>query len=209
MGRFAALSLEVTMGVREDIKTAVFGKTDYPPRVKFYDHATRNPEKSLRDGRPRYDEKIYVMFKPTHPDLSVRDVVSRAMKESDKTEFALQWSEYEDRQVEISEFRPPLQAVPGMRISYFQELQGLEIFDCGALAEYEGDLGKISYLRDVAKRIMEVSSEARDLRERRAAVREIDARRTYSSNQMPGQSTQKETRQEKGEEETFRYSITV
>lgn len=209
----------------QEISEAIFGKQDYPPRVKFYDHAVYDEELSKQSGRPRYVEKLYVMFKPTHPDLTVRDVVSFAAKEEHKIEYALQWAEYQKAQLEISEFKPPLQAVPGMRISAYNELQALKIYNCGALAEYEGDLGDIDYLRQVAKRIMEVSDEARDLREKREALRKTRDRQQYRSTQVPGgsvltqiggqtlkaeaQGNQEKSNEEKGGEESFTYNFQV
>lgn len=164
-----------------DIRLALFGKQDYPPRVQFYDHSPHDPELSEKSGRPRFREVLYIKLKPTHPDLTVRDVVSYPAKEADKLEYPVQWAEYQKKQTEITEFKPPLQAIPGMRISAFNELQALEIYDCGALAEYKGELDEIDYLRDIAKRIMEVSDEARNLRDERQAVQEATDRQQHDS----------------------------
>lgn len=223
--------------VYKEISEAVFGKNDYEPLVTFYDHAAYNEVLSKQSGRPRYTEQTYTLLKPTHPDLKVRDTVSHPTTQDEIDRYPEQWARYQAEKQDQRDFHPPLQAIPGMRISYFRELQALEIFDAKALAEYEGDLGEIDHLRELAKRIMEVAREARELREarenpvreEREPVRTSNDRREYEEIEAVGtgtiqpigtrpQFTQAETQQEKGEQEkgeqekgyeTFNYSFKV
>ena len=158
------------------IHAAVFGRTDYEPIITFYDHAAFNEELTKQSGRPRYVETPYMKMKPTHPDLKVRDVVSRKVKPEDKLRYPRQWAEYEKVKAEQREFRIPLQALPGMKLSYWKELTDLEIFDAEALASTDLDLGELNWFKQLANRLMEVSSEARALYEGRGNVGEADHR---------------------------------
>ena len=209
--------------IKKEISEAVFGKQDYAPLISFYDHAAYNEVLSKQSGRPRYTEKTYTLMKPTHPDLKVRDKVSHPTRPDEIENHPREWEIYQKTKRDQHEFKPPLQAIPGMRISYFRELQALEIFDAESLANYEGDLGEIEHLKELSKRIMEVAHEARNLRERREAVRDNPDRPAYHSTPVPGRSViteiarapqvgEKESHQESGKKEgieTFQYNFQV
>lgn len=212
------------------IHQEVFGRTDYEPIVVFYDHAVRSEELTAKSGRPRYVEVPYCKIKPTHPDLKVRDEKSKPASEELKKQFPRQWEAYQKTKSNELEFKPVLQAIPGMSYAIFRELQELDIHNAEDLANYAGDLGEIDYLRQLAKRIMEVSLEARNLRAKRDSVGETDT--GQPDNCAPARQGTETARpapvennavsyagriytlnpakpKEKGPEETFSYSFQV
>lgn len=195
--------------VRKQINDEVFGRSDYEPKVTFYDHAAFSDTLTAESGRPRFVEQTYIMLKPTHPDLKVRDVVSHAAKPEEIAYYTKEWAEYLQRKKEQQEFKPPLQAIPGMRISYFRELQELGIFDAEALSEYEGDLGEISHLRDLSRKIMEISREARDLYAKRQEVRDVQDRPEHRVPPVPGAGPQEVTVQKESPAQTFSYQVSL
>jgi hypothetical protein len=197
----------------QEIYNSVFGRTDYEPIVTFFDHATYNEELTKQSGRPRYTETTYTRIKPTHPDLKVRDEVCHPTKEDEKQRYPKQWEAYKKLKDAELEFKPPLQAIPGMKISYFRELQDLNVFNADDLVNYDGDLDELEFLRSIAEKIMEVSREAREVQKRRESVGEDRDRQQQYHSPQPGVITQtgktlKEEVEEKGNE-TFSYSFTL
>lgn len=172
----------------QEIRNAIFGRTDYPPIITFFDHATYNEELTRQSGRPRYTEKTYTRIKPTHPDLKVRDEACHPTTEEEKLAYPEQWAKYQEVRGDGAEFKPPLQAVPGMRVSYFNELRDLGIFNADDLAKHDGDLDELNWMKGVAQQIMEISHAARDLREGRKEVSRPDAGQAYESREVPGGS---------------------
>jgi len=195
--------------IYKEISDQVFGKQDYEPVVTFFDHPAYDEELSEKSGRPRFTEQTYTLLKPTHPDLKVRDEVSHPVRDHEIERYPEQWAAYQKTKKEQAEFKPCLQAIPGMKVSYFRELQALEIFDAEALANYDGDLGEINHLKDVSVRIMEISNEAQLLHQRREKVREDRDRRVQHRPQVLRASEKESGEKESQEEKTFSYDFQV
>ena len=200
----------------QEIYNSVFGRTDYEPIVTFFDHATYNEELSKQSGRPRYTEATYTRIKPTHPDLKVRDEVCHPTTEEEKLRYPKQWEAYLNSRSAELHFKPPLQAIPGMKISYFNELRDLGIFNADELLHYDGDLDELEFLRKIAKKIMEVAGEAREIFERRKDVPKDTGGQQYRADPggvvtpIGGQSLKQEVTKEKSDpKETFSYSFTL
>lgn len=212
--------------IEQEIRNAVFGRDDYPPKVHFYDHPVPDEEATERSDRPRYKEVVYVVIKPTHPDLAVKDFRSRAMVETDQRMYPQQWQKYLESKERIDARNPSIEAIPGMTVAAHAELKALGLFDCDQLAAHEGDLAPYNHLKLFAKKVMELSNEFKDLPEEREPVRVEEDRRqqqqgisdwpsTYYSN--PQTINQKESvqkgSQEKGHQEnqevTFNFEVTV
>lgn len=197
----------------EEIRQALFGKQDYRPLVKFYDHAVPDAAATEASGRPRFRQQLNVLIKPTHPDLTVRDTVSRKAEEKHMAEFREEYEAYlKNKERTETEFRTPLQGVPGMTVVAFRELTELGIEDTLDLAEYEGDLGEIDYLREAAKKIMEVAravrasfEESERIRKERETIRPVPSRSQYSGGAGITQTEEKES----DPENVFSYSFKV
>jgi hypothetical protein len=199
----------------KEISEALFGKTDYPPLVHFYDHAVPDEEKTALSGRPRFKSVPYLTIKPTHPDLAVRDFRSRAMIEIDQRQYAQEWQKYLDTKARIKARLPSIEVMPGMTVEAYAELKALGIHTCQALAEYKGDLSPYNNLKQLASRIMELADEIGNLPEERDAVpvgadrRQQHRIETDWTGSRGGYSTQ-ETPQKAGYQEgNFSYSFTV
>jgi len=205
-----------------EISQAIFGRDDYAPKVHFYDHPVPDAEATERSGRPRYKPAIYVVIKPTHPDLAVKDYRSRAITEADKHEYPQQWQKYLDTKDRLARRIPSIEAIPGMSVSAHAELKALELFNCEQLAAHEGDIAPYNYLKSFAKRIMELSDEFKDIPEEREPVRVGADRRQqrqiapdWAGSRGSTQAYQEKGNQKEGSQEenyqkgSFSYSFTV
>ena len=66
--------------------------------VFFHKKAKKNNFRSEQEGRPIFDDVIYIKKMVPGDSLSIID---RPMYESDKNEFPLQWAHFQNRQSEI------------------------------------------------------------------------------------------------------------
>lgn len=71
--------------------------------VMFYRKAMSNPGKAKLEGRPVYDEKIFVRIHPVGERLNIID---REATEEDARRFALQWAQFQKNKEQIPEGTP-------------------------------------------------------------------------------------------------------
>ena len=131
------------------------------PHVQFYDHAVINKRLTEESGRNRYDAKVYIRKTPTAPDLVVRNTFSRKMEEQDKKDFPVEWARYVERKSNQDNYNPFVRGIPGMTVAAAAELKDLGIVTCRDFAHYEGDLGDLEALREIAIEVLDIGARIR------------------------------------------------
>jgi hypothetical protein len=85
------------------VGTVQYGGGDRSMVVLFYNRPVNNPAKSRDEGRPIYEDKVYVRI---HPPGERLNIVERAANESDKRRFPMQWAQFQQNQEQIPEGTP-------------------------------------------------------------------------------------------------------
>lgn len=94
--------------------------------VFFHKKAKKNNFKSEQEGRPIFDDVIYIKKMVPGDSLSIID---RPMYESDKNEFPLQWAHYQNRQSDDQMISgTPLIEWPILTTAQAEELRGLKFY---------------------------------------------------------------------------------
>lgn len=170
--------------VEQAIKESLGIDDGEQPIVRFFDYALKDDELSEASGRPRY--RAHTFIEKISRDPAVRDVFHRRIEEQDKQEWPRQWEAYQQAKTVIANRSPALKFMPGMDVAVFEELRELGLTDCEKLANYEGNINGLERFREMAKKIMEISNESRDLREERQTVHAEVQRPVHSQGSVPG-----------------------
>ena len=101
--------------------------------VFFHKMAKKNDFKSEQEGRPIFDDVVYIKKMVPGDSLSIID---RPMYESDKSEFPMQWSHFKNRQEgEQMVSGTPLIEWPIISTAQAEELRGLKFYTVENIAD--------------------------------------------------------------------------
>lgn len=128
------------------------------PKVRFFEKAVPNKELTEKDGRPRYDVRVYIEKIPAVSNYA-GDTFHAPINEDYKMEFPDEWQKFLKAREQVANRSPSLMAIPGMDVASYEELKALELWDCELLANHSGALGELERFRTIARKIMEISNE--------------------------------------------------
>ena len=101
--------------------------------VFFHKKAKKNNFKSEQEGRPIFDDVIYIKKMVPGDSLSIID---RPMYESDKNEFPMQWAHFQNRQSDDQMVSgTPLIEWPIISTAQAEELRGLKFYTVENVAD--------------------------------------------------------------------------
>ena len=170
--------------------------------VFFHKKAKKNNFRSEQEGRPIFDDVIYIKKMVPGDSLSIID---RPMYESDKNEFPLQWAHFQNRQSDDQMVSgTPLIEWPILTTAQAEELRGLKFYTVENIANAsDSQLQRIGMLagmsphtfRDKAKlfinKAKDIAEESKreeelaNLREENAKIKaETDAKLAAMQEQM-------------------------
>jgi hypothetical protein len=170
--------------------------------VFFHKKAKKNNFRSEQEGRPIFDDVIYIKKMVPGDSLSIID---RPMYESDKNEFPLQWAHFQNRQSDDQMISgTPLIEWPILTTAQAEELRGLKFYTVENIANSsDSQLQRIGMLagmsphafRDKAKlfinKAKDIAEESKreeelaNLREENAKIKqETDAKLAQMQEQM-------------------------
>jgi hypothetical protein len=170
--------------------------------VFFHKKAKKNNFKSEQEGRPIFDDVVYIKKMVPGDSLSIID---RPMYESDKNEFPLQWAHFQNRQSDDQMISgTPLIEWPILTTAQAEELRGLKFYTVENIANAsDSQLQRIGMLagmsphtfRDKAKLFINKAKdiaedskreqELANLREENAKIKaETDAKLAQMQEQM-------------------------
>ena len=170
--------------------------------VFFHKKAKKNNFRSEQEGRPIFDDVIYIKKMVPGDSLSIID---RPMYESDKNEFPLQWAHFQNRQSDDQMVSgTPLIEWPILTTAQAEELRGLKFYTVENIANAsDSQLQRIGMLagmsphtfRDKAKlfinKAKDIAEESKreeelaNLREENAKIKaETDAKLAQMQDQM-------------------------
>jgi hypothetical protein len=79
---------------RGDVGVVEYGGGDRGMVAMFYSRPMQNPAKSSKEGRPYFEDKIFVRIAPPGERLNI---VDREVTESDKRRWPTQWHQFQQR----------------------------------------------------------------------------------------------------------------
>jgi len=142
-------------------------------RVQFSTYPHINQEKSANEGRPIYDEKVYV----TIIVPGQQDIVHRLAWRADFERFPKQYAAFKNNQNQEYASGTPLKVVPWLALGQVKELEHFNCFTLEQLANMPdsvaGRFMAINKLKQLAKDHLTAAKEAAPLTAMRA---ELDSR---------------------------------
>lgn len=85
------------------VGVAQYGGGDTSMVVMFYNRPVRHPAKSVEEGRPIFENKIFVKI---HPPGERLNIVDREASDGDKRRFPIQWSQFQQNAPQVSDGTP-------------------------------------------------------------------------------------------------------
>lgn len=76
-----------------DVGVVQYGGGDTTMVVMFFLKPIRNPAKSAEEGRPWFDDKIFVRI---HPPGERLNIIEREASDADRRRFPMQWAQFKD-----------------------------------------------------------------------------------------------------------------
>jgi len=86
-----------------NVGTVEYGGGDKTMLVFFFNKAMHNPAKSTEEGRPWYDERVFVRI---HPPGERLNIVERPATEQDKRRWPVQWAQFRENKQQVPEGTP-------------------------------------------------------------------------------------------------------
>jgi hypothetical protein len=153
-------------------------------RVQFGPFPQINQEKTTAEGRPIYDDILYIMiYVPGE-----RDVVHRKAYEGDKQRFPFQYQAYMNKQNQDTAGGTPLKVVPWLTLGQVKELEFFNCYTVEQLAAMpDSNISKfhgIQKLKQNAKDFLAAAKEAAPLIAMRAEIDQRDDQIAALQNQM-------------------------
>ena len=143
--------------------------------VRFFYHPHHDPEASVAQGRPIYQDREYVEI--IVPGDKTTSVV-RPVRDQDKMRFARQYQSFKSNQVQTN-FGTPLEAWPGITRAQCEELKYFKIFTVEQLANMPDSIAQrfmgVNSLRARAKDFLEASKGTVQLEQFRKAIEDRDS----------------------------------
>ena len=101
--------------------------------VFFYKKSTQNEQRTLDEGRPIFEDTVFIKKMVPGDQLSIID---RPMYESDKNEFPMQWAHYQNKQGSDQMISgTPLIEWPLLTTAQAEELRGLKFYTVENIAD--------------------------------------------------------------------------
>jgi hypothetical protein len=143
-------------------------------RVTFGPFAHPNLDKSALEGRPIYDEVLYItIYVPGE-----RDIVHRKAYPNDHQRFPMQYQAYKNRENQDYAGGTPLKVVPWLTIGQVKELEYFNCYTVEQLANMnDSAIGKfhgVMKLKQQAKDYVQAAKEAAPLTAMRAEMDQKD-----------------------------------
>ena len=165
-----------------NVGTVEYGGGDRSMVAMFYNRPMHNPARSQTEGRPFYEDRIYVRI---HPPGERLNIVDRPATEQDRRRFPTQWHQFQDNRQQIPEGTPidllypeqpsigaTLRASGVHTIEQCSELSGVAIDEIGMGAQkYCNDAQK--YMQAASKGVG-ASQLRHELEERDSRIRTLD-----------------------------------
>lgn len=97
--------LQTHTGIRwnGDVGVVQYGQGDSSMVVMFYHKPVRNMAKSVEEGRPFFENKIFVKI---HPPGERLNIVDREASDTDKRRFPMQWAQFQQNSPQVSNGTP-------------------------------------------------------------------------------------------------------
>lgn len=135
------------------VGTVEYGGGDRTLVVMFYMKPVHNPQKSNEQGRPFYEDKIYVRIHPPGERLNIAD---RPATEDDKRRFPMQWNQFKDNKLQTADGTPVELLYPDQpSIAAMLRASGVQTIEhCAGLSGTAIDsigMGAQKYVNDAAK----------------------------------------------------------
>lgn len=86
-----------------DVGTVQYGGGDRNMVVMFYTKAVQNPQKSLQNGRPIFEDQVYVRI---HPPGERLNIVDRPANGNDKRRWPVQWMQFHENREQTPDGTP-------------------------------------------------------------------------------------------------------
>lgn len=170
MPRFAEASYEMTEGAMTERNSA-----DAKLHVQFSLYPHPNSEKSAREGRPIFEDRLYVMIMVPGDKESI---VHRPAYERDIQRFPRQYAAFKSRQGEAV-IGTPLNMVPWLTGSQVKELEYFNVRTVEQLADVTDNLAAkmhgLQSLKRQAQDFLKAAKEAAPLVELRAELDKRDS----------------------------------
>lgn len=80
-----------------------YGGGDSSMVVMFYMRPVRHPAKSIEEGRPFFENKIFVKI---HPPGERLNIIDREVVDTDKRRFPMQWAQFKENLPQVSDGTP-------------------------------------------------------------------------------------------------------
>ena len=97
------LAAHTNINWKGNVGTVEYGGGDRSMVVMFYNKAVPNPAKSTEQGRPIYEDKVFVRIAPPGERLNI---VDRPANQQDSRRFPVQWSQFKENREQIPEGTP-------------------------------------------------------------------------------------------------------
>lgn len=142
-----------------DVGVVQYGPGDAGMVVMFYNHPVHNPVESAKEGRPIYQDKIYVKI---HPPGERLNIIERPATGEDRQRFPRQWHQFSQQKSQVPSGTPvdllyPEQpSIPAMlRAGAIHTVEQLAVLSANAIDNL--GMGAQRYVND-AKKFLDSSS---------------------------------------------------
>lgn len=165
-----------------NVGTVEYGGGDRTMVAMFYNRPMHNPARSQEEGRPFYEDRVYVRI---HPPGERLNIVDRPATDQDRRRFPVQWQQFSENRQQIPEGTPidllypeqpsigaMLRASGVHTIEQCAELSGVAIDEIGMGAQkYSNEAQK--YLQAASKGVG-ASQLRHELEERDSKIRTLE-----------------------------------
>lgn len=164
------------------VGTVEYGGGDKTMIAMFYNKAIQNPQKSLENGRPYFEDVIYVRI---HPPGERLNIVDRPANATDKRRWPMQWAQFMENRVQMPEGTPVDLLYPDQP-SVAAVLRANHVYTIEQCAELSGNaieeigMGSQRYVND-SKKYLEAANKGvgasqlrRELEDRDGKIRTLE-----------------------------------
>lgn len=135
MNDFAGLSTKVNLEMDPSGDFGFARISDNRVNVNFYTRSVQNPEKSREQGKPWFENQIYVRIQPAGERLNIID---RPVYNNDKQMYPAQWRQFTLNQTQVPEGTPVELLFPNFP-AIADTLKGAGVWTIQQLAELSGN----------------------------------------------------------------------
>jgi|ERR1700722_5699594 len=158
-----------------DVGVVQYGGGDPSMVVMFYHKPVRNMAKSVEEGRPFFDNKVFVKI---HPPGERLNIVDREANDSDRRRFPIQWAQFQQNSPQVSDGTPVemLFAANPATAAALQASGVHTVEQCANLSAHAIEtigMGAQNWVND-AKRYLEVANKGVKASQLKAALEDKD-----------------------------------